>query len=195
MLLGLRRGEIRARRIRGDVVSGSDLTTRSLIQGVRGWFLRVANKGRVREIPVEGRALEILREMVAEAQAAGRENLVPVSYDCLWNWFSSDVGRVLAVLEEEGRGDEIGAWDGLSFHSLRATGITVMVNDLGLPLGDVAAIVGHSDVRVTEGYREPSEELVRRSLASLGGVMFSRADPSFPESSGTVAVPAKEHDQ
>ena len=189
MLLALRRGEIRARKIGGQRVSGSDLTAGSLVQGVRGWFLRVENKGRVREIPLEGRAFAILQEMVTEAKTAGREALVPVSYDRLWNWFSSDVARVRNALEEDDRHKEAEAWDGLTFHSLRGTGITLMINGLKMPLGDVAAAVGHSDIRVTEGYREPDELMVRRSLAGLSELIIpSGSVRSLPEASGTTTV-------
>ena len=69
-----------------------------------------------------------------------------------------------------------------------------MVNDLQMPLGDVASIVGHSDIRVTEGYRVPSEDLVRTRLASLADAMFTE-DRCFPEASGIVAVQADAHDR
>jgi len=56
-----------------------------------------------------------------------------------------------------------------------------MVNDLQLPLGDVAAIAGHSDIKTTESCRQPDEAMVRKRLATLSGLMF-------PETSCTVAV-------
>ncbi len=60
--------------------------------------------------------------------------------------------------------------------------------DLRLPLGDVAAVVGHDDIRTTESYREPDEEMVRHRLSGLAAVMFSPEDRCFPSVSGTVAV-------
>ena len=84
------------------------------------------------------------------------------------------------------------AWEGLTLHALRNTAITVMVNDLRLPLGDVAAIVGHDDIRTTENYREPDEVMVRQRLASLTDLMFPQASRNLPSQSGTFAVLASE---
>lgn len=172
---GLRRGELRAHTLGGKVISGSDLTANSLVRGVRGWFLRVENKGKVREIPVEDRALDLLRQLISEAEAAGRRELIPVKYASLGDWWRRDRERAQKALRKNGDDEGAEAWEGLTLHALRATAITVMVNELRLPLGDVAAIVGHDDIRTTENYREPDEVMVRQRLASLSDLMFPLA--------------------
>lgn len=191
MLTGLRRGELRPRLRHGEVLSGSALTVHSVVQGLRGWFIRVSNKGKSRDVALEGRSLELIRELVAEANLSGRDELIPVTYNTLGDWWKWDRGRVQRALLEERQQEQAGAWSQLTFHSLRATAITTMVNDLRLPLGDVASIVGHEDIRTTENYRQPDEAMVRRSLATLGDVLLVE---DFPESSGTFAVSVREQD-
>ena len=73
-------------------------------------------------------------------------------------------------------------------HSLRATSITAMVNKLRLPLGDVAGVVGHDDIRVTESYREPDETMLRQGLASLSGALLTAGGQDFPAFGDTNAV-------
>jgi integrase/recombinase XerD len=91
--------------------------------------------------------------------------------------FATATGKPLAasqVFKLVRRVAQAAGIDGITPHSLRATGITLLI-DAGVPLELIAELAAHRDVRTTKGYdRKPGRRLGRSPAYQLGE-MFDHA--------------------
>lgn len=108
-----------------------------------------------RVCPLSNECRKFLQEL--KLQTKDPEYVLPR----LWEWSQGQQGK---ILKEFCTGIDITP---ITFHDLRATFITQMLNN-GVPLSKVMAIVGHSSLKTTQGYLRLCGKDVEGATEELG---------------------------
>lgn len=125
-------------------------------------FLRVVGKGgRTRTVPLSAIALEIVKDFVQDAAAAGRDTLIPYNYQGLYRRWAKERERIGLPAE-------------LDLHSFRHTFATELVNHTGTPLTEAARVLGHSSTKTTEIYVHEDQAILRQGIQRLNGRMVQK---------------------
>ncbi|HSE01507.1 MAG TPA: site-specific integrase, partial [Burkholderiales bacterium] len=104
-----------------------------------------------------------------------------------WVFCTKGGKRVAGVRSSYLRACKAAGLSGFRFHDLRHTcGSWLM--QAGVPAGHIAAVLGHSTVRMTERYAHVAPENAQAAVALLGGV--PKTVPSGETSSGDTLVSA-----
>ncbi len=153
ILTGMRSGELHCLRWTNvDFVSGVINISKSWTR-YNGEGPTKTAKNRV--YPMSNECRKFLQEL--KIQTGSNEFVLPR----LWEW---DQGRQGQVLKDFCQGIGITP---ITFHDLRATFITQMLNN-GVALSKVMAIVGHSSLKTTQGYLRLCGKDVEGATESLG---------------------------
>lgn len=153
LLTGMRSGELHALRWTDvDLVTG-------FINISKAWT-RYNGEGptktaKNRVCPISKECRKFLQEL--KLKTGGAEFVLPR----LWEWDQGSQGQITRDFCEG-----IGITS-ITFHDLRATFITQMLNN-GVPLSKVMAIVGHSSLKTTQGYLRLSGKDVEGATEQLG---------------------------
>jgi integrase len=156
LLTGMRSGELHALRWTDiDFVTG-------FINISKAWT-RYNGEGptktaKNRVYPISKECRKFLQEL--KLKAAGAEFVLPR----LWEWSQGNQGQ---ITREFCKGIGITS---ITFHDLRATFITQMLNN-GVPLSKVMAIVGHSSLKTTQGYLRLCGKDVEGATEELGVIV------------------------
>lgn len=111
-----------------------------------------------RVCPISKECRKFLQEL--KLQTGNNEYVLPR----LWEWTQGQQGQIIRDFCTG-----IGITP-ITFHDLRATFITQMLNN-GVPLSKVMAIVGHSSLKTTQGYLRLSGKDVEGATEELGVVV------------------------
>ena len=153
LLTGMRSGELHTLMWTDvDFVTGFISITKSW---TRYNGLGATKTSRNRVCPISKECRKFLQEL--KLKTGSSEFVLPR----LWEW---DQGRQGQVTRDFCKGIGITS---ITFHDLRATFITQMLNN-GVPLSKVMAIVGHSSLRTTQGYLRLSGKDVEGATEDLG---------------------------
>ena len=143
LLTGLRRREL------------ADLTTDTVVLDSPAPFLRVMGKGRKRrDVPLTVAAVDVARELVADAKAEGREHVLPCGYDAIGVRWNKERDRLKLPTD-------------LTLHSFRHSFATTLVNRTSTSLTEASRVLGHSSVVQTERYVHKDEAQLRQGMAML----------------------------
>jgi integrase len=154
LLTGMRSGEMYCLRWTDvDLIGGKISITKAWTKKNGEGETKTA-KSRVLPISVECR--RFLTEL-RNKKNADTEYVLPR----LWEWNEGEQARILRTFCQE-----IGITK-VKFHDLRATFITMMLNN-GAPLSKVMAIVGHSALKTTQGYLRMSGKDIEGATEILG---------------------------
>jgi integrase len=154
LFCGLRAGEI------------FNLTVADIDFSAKTIFLRDTKSGRNRHAYMTGEV-----EAMLQRRAAGKgqhERLFPATGGGARQWVSQTFDRVVAELElNKGIED---ARQRIVFHSLRHTFASWLVQR-GTSIYEVAKLMGHSTIRMTERYSHLAPDTVRRAAMGLEGIL------------------------
>ena len=118
-------------------------------------FLKVLGKGRKRrDVPLTSAAVDIARQLVADAKAEGRERVLPCGYGAIGVRWTAERDRLMLPTD-------------LTLHSFRHSFATALVNRTPTSLTEASRVLGHSSVVQTEHYVHKDEAQLRRGMAML----------------------------